>query len=48
MTEIVRKPKPLAVNPLKVSQPVGACLAFLGVNRAMPLMHGSQGCTAFA
>lgn len=48
MTEIVRKPKPLAVNPLKASQPVGACLAFLGLNRAMPLMHGSQGCTAFA
>ena len=48
MTEILRQPKALAVNPLKVSQPVGACLAFLGLHRAMPLMHGSQGCTAFA
>lgn len=48
MTEILKRHKPLAVNPLKVSQPVGAALAFLGVRRAIPLMHGSQGCTAFA
>ena len=39
--------KPLAVNPLKVSQPLGASLAFLGLARSLPLMHGSQGCTAF-
>ncbi len=48
MAEILRRPKPLAVNPLKASQPVGAALAFLGLDRALPLMHGSQGCTAFA
>jgi nitrogenase molybdenum-iron protein NifN len=48
MATIVRQPKPLSVNPLKTSQPVGASLAFLGLNRALPLMHGSQGCTAFA
>lgn len=48
MAEILRRPKPLAVNPLKASQPVGASLAFLGLDRALPLMHGSQGCTAFA
>lgn len=47
MAEIIRSNKALAVNPLKVSQPVGASLAFLGLARAMPLMHGSQGCTAF-
>ncbi|MDR3351792.1 MAG: nitrogenase iron-molybdenum cofactor biosynthesis protein NifN [Zoogloeaceae bacterium] len=40
-------PKPLSVSPLKSSQPLGASLAFLGLARAMPLMHGSQGCTAF-
>ncbi len=34
--------------PLKSSQPVGAALAFLGINRAIPMLHGSQGCTAFA
>ncbi len=39
--------RPLAVNPLKVSQPVGASLAFLGVARAVPLEHGGRGCTSF-
>lgn len=48
MAEIVKRSKALAVNPLKVSQPVGASLAFLGIHRAIPMMHGSQGCTAFA
>ena len=47
MAEIVQSRKALAVNPLKVSQPVGASLAFLGLARSLPLMHGSQGCTAF-
>ena len=47
MAEIVHSKKALAVNPLKVSQPVGASLAFLGIARSLPLMHGSQGCTAF-
>ncbi|MDR0633820.1 MAG: nitrogenase iron-molybdenum cofactor biosynthesis protein NifN [Azoarcus sp.] len=41
------KAKALCVNPLKSSQPLGAALAFLGLARAMPLIHGSQGCTAF-
>jgi nitrogenase molybdenum-iron protein NifN len=39
--------KPLQVNPFKLSQPMGATLAFLGVDRCMPLMHGAQGCTSF-
>jgi len=47
MAEIIHSKKALAVNPLKVSQPIGASLAFLGLNRSLPLMHGSQGCTAF-
>jgi nitrogenase molybdenum-iron protein NifN len=47
MAEIIHSKKALAVNPLKVSQPIGASLAFLGLNRCLPLMHGSQGCTAF-
>lgn len=47
MAEIVQSKKALAVNPLKVSQPIGASLAFLGLARSLPLMHGSQGCTAF-
>lgn len=48
MAEIVGRSKPLAVSPLKTSQPLGASLAVLGLNRAMPLLHGAQGCTAFA
>ncbi len=47
MADIIQSKKALAVNPLKVSQPIGASLAFLGLNRSLPLMHGSQGCTAF-
>jgi len=39
--------KACAINPLKMSQPLGAALAFLGIERAMPVFHGAQGCTAF-
>jgi len=47
MGEVIHKTvKPLQVNPFKLSQPMGATLAFLGVDRCMPLMHGAQGCTS--
>lgn len=39
---------PLAINPLKASQPLGATLACLGIRQSIPLLHGSQGCSAFA
>lgn len=39
--------KAAAINPLKMSQTLGASYAFLGMNRCMPVMHGSQGCTSF-
>ncbi|MDR9467077.1 nitrogenase iron-molybdenum cofactor biosynthesis protein NifN [Marinospirillum sp.] len=48
MAEVIKSNKPMAVNPLKVSQPVGAILAFLGINKSLPMLHGSQGCSAFA
>lgn len=48
MAEIINRKKALAVSPLKSSQTTGAALAFLGLQKSMPLMHGSQGCTAFA
>ncbi|HYQ92173.1 MAG TPA: nitrogenase iron-molybdenum cofactor biosynthesis protein NifN, partial [Candidatus Competibacteraceae bacterium] len=48
MAEVLKRAKALAVNPLKTSQPMGASLAVLGLNRAIPLLHGSQGCAAFA
>ncbi len=48
MGEVIHKrDKPLQVNPFKLSQPMGATLAFLGVDKCMPLMHGGQGCTSF-
>ena len=47
MAEILKRSKPLAVNPLKASQPMGAALAFLGIRNCIPMLHGSQGCTAF-
>ena len=48
MARILNQPKFLSNNPLKSSQPLGAAFAYLGVAGAMPLFHGSQGCTSFA
>ena len=45
--EIVKRNKALAVSPLKASSTLGATLAFLGMDRSLPMLHGSQGCTAF-
>jgi nitrogenase molybdenum-iron protein NifN len=47
MSEIIKRNKALSVSPLKASQTIGAALAFLGFHRAIPMLHGSQGCTAF-
>lgn len=47
MAEIIKRAKPMSVNPLKSSSTLGATLAFLGMRRTMPMLHGSQGCTAF-
>ena len=44
MGEVSCKPvKPLQINPIRLTQPMGATLAFLGVDRCMPLMHGAGG-----
>ncbi|MEM9643970.1 MAG: nitrogenase component 1, partial [Planctomycetota bacterium] len=47
MATIEKRKKAMAVSPLKASQTLGASIAFLGINRSIPMMHGSQGCTAF-
>ena len=47
MAEIIKRKKALSVSPLKASQTIGAALAFLGFRRSIPMLHGSQGCTAF-
>ena len=36
------------INPLKHSQSVGAAIAFQGIDRALPVIHGAQGCTFLA
>lgn len=48
MALIVDHNKPLSSCPLKISAPLGAALAFLGMRGCLPMFHGSQGCTAFA
>ncbi len=48
MAKIIPVSKAASVNPLKSSQPLGAAFAYLGVDGAVPLFHGSQGCTSFA
>ena len=48
MARILTQTKATAVNPLKSSQPMGAAMAFLGIDGALPILHGSQGCTSFA
>lgn len=47
MAKLVKNSKACTVNPLKMSQPIGGALAFMGLRGAMPLLHGSQGCTSF-
>ncbi len=47
MATVVTNHKSCAVNPLKMSQPIGAALAFMGLGNCLPTLHGSQGCTSF-
>ncbi|WP_370978138.1 nitrogenase iron-molybdenum cofactor biosynthesis protein NifN [Agaribacterium sp. ZY112] len=48
MAELIKLNKALVTSPLKNSACLGAALAFQGLGRSIALMHGSQGCTAFA
>ena len=47
MAKVTVGKKACAVNPLKMSQPIGGAFAFMGLRGSMPLLHGSQGCTSF-
>ena len=47
MAQTLESKKACTVNPLKMSQPLGASYAFMGLDSCMPVMHGSQGCTSF-
>ncbi|SFL47983.1 nitrogenase component 1 [Halanaerobium salsuginis] len=39
--------KKLNVNPCKMCMPIGAAIAFKGIENSMLLMHGSQGCSTY-
>jgi nitrogenase molybdenum-iron protein NifN len=47
MAEVLTPRKNLSINPLKMSPPLGGALAFMGLDACIPLIHGSQGCSAF-
>ncbi|GAA0530061.1 nitrogenase molybdenum-iron protein NifN [Rhizomicrobium palustre] len=48
MANVLSTAKPLTVNPLKLSQPLGGASAFMGLAGSLPMLHAAQGCTAFA
>ncbi len=48
MAKVIDTKKACAIYPLKLSQPMGAAYCFLGINKSIPILHGSQGCAAFA
>ncbi len=48
MADMVTSPRRATIDPLKHSPALGGAMAFLGLHRTMPLVHGSQGCAAFA
>ncbi|MBF0422264.1 MAG: nitrogenase iron-molybdenum cofactor biosynthesis protein NifN [Magnetococcales bacterium] len=47
MATLIKRNKALSVRPLKTGQPTGAVLAFQGIKNSLPMLHGSQGCSAF-
>ncbi|MBI1812027.1 MAG: nitrogenase iron-molybdenum cofactor biosynthesis protein NifN, partial [Nitrospirae bacterium] len=40
-----RQGNDVLINPLKHSQSIGAAIAFQGIHKALPIIHGAQGCT---
>ncbi|MCX7794229.1 MAG: nitrogenase iron-molybdenum cofactor biosynthesis protein NifE [Thermodesulfovibrionales bacterium] len=47
-TVIENPEKKVDINPLKHSQSLGAVMALQGIDRALPVIHGAQGCTFLA
>ncbi len=46
-SEILRS-RDVVINPLKHSRSIGAAIAFQGIDRALPVIHGAQGCSFLA
>ncbi len=43
--QIVNPKSAILIDPLKHSPSIGAAIAFQGIDRALPVIHGAQGCT---
>ena len=43
--EVKRTTAEITINPLKHSQSMGAAIALQGIDRALPVIHGAQGCS---
>ena len=44
---VMERERNVIINPLKTCQPFGAMFAVTGINKGFPIVHGSQGCSAF-
>jgi nitrogenase molybdenum-cofactor synthesis protein NifE len=44
-SEIVNPKSVILINPLKHSPSIGAAMALQGIDHALPIIHGAQGCT---
>jgi nitrogenase molybdenum-iron protein NifN len=49
MEQARKQPEPYVstTNACKLCKPLGACLAFRGIEGAVPFLHGSQGCATY-
>jgi nitrogenase molybdenum-iron protein NifN len=47
MTTATMTAKSATQNACKLCNPLGACLAFRGIERCVPFLHGSQGCATY-
>ncbi|MBF0591125.1 MAG: nitrogenase iron-molybdenum cofactor biosynthesis protein NifN [Nitrospirae bacterium] len=45
---VINKQPDVVINPLKHSPSIGATIALQGIDRAVPVIHGAQGCTFLA
>ncbi|WP_457570026.1 nitrogenase iron-molybdenum cofactor biosynthesis protein NifN [Desulfurobacterium sp.] len=48
MAKVIFSNKPVSVNPLKKSPALGAAICCYGIKGIMVVVHGAQGCSAFA
>jgi nitrogenase molybdenum-cofactor synthesis protein NifE len=44
-SEIVNPKSAVLIDPIKHSPSIGAAIALQGIDRALPIIHGAQGCT---